>query len=158
MITFVILAFLNFLVLLTMLGFEFKRLGCHLSTFGDKKVLIFMILAIEQFCKYSQAQLMIYICTVVFFHYSFANQVTRIFLQTFEEGCRTLVFFLTMNFYIKMCSKLLKRREVWLKAFRVLWNISLTLFVAVETYVVIAVTQKRVNDNNLCNNSTYLTM
>lgn len=101
---------------------------------------------------------MIYICTVVFFHYSFANQVTRIFLQTFEEGCRTLVFFLTMNFYIKMCSKLLKRREVWLKAFRVLWNISLTLFVAVETWVVIAVTQKRVNDNNLCNNSTYLTM
>ena len=45
-----------------------------------------------------------------------------------------------MNFYIKMCSKLLKRREWWLKVFRVLWNISLTLFVAVETYVVIAVT------------------
>jgi len=127
-----------------MLGFEFKRLGCRLSTFGDKKVLIFIILAIMQF--------------FVFYHYSFANQVSRLFLQTFEEGCRTLVFFLTMNFYIKMCSKLLKRRKFWLKVFRVLWNISLIMFFLVETYVIVAVSRERVNDNTLCSNSTYLTM
>ena len=49
---FIIVTFINCLVLLTMLGFEFKRLGCRLSTFGDKKVLIFIILAIMQFCTY----------------------------------------------------------------------------------------------------------
>mmetsp|Transcript_39463 Transcript_39463/g.51653 ORF Transcript_39463/g.51653 Transcript_39463/m.51653 type:complete len:128 (+) Transcript_39463:169-552(+) len=125
MLLLILISFVNFTVLLTMLGFEFKRLGCHWSSFKDKKVIIFIILAVMQF--------------FVFFHYGFATQISRIFLQTFEEGCRTLVFFLTMNFYIKMCSKLLKKREWWLKIFRVLWNISLSLFILVELYVVIAV-------------------
>ena len=92
----------------------------------------------------------------MFFHYGFATQISRIFLQTFEEGCRTLVFFLTMYFYIKMGSKLLKKREWWLKIFRILWNISLTLFIFTELYVIFAVAFSRVNDDTLCSHSAYL--
>ena len=80
-----------------------------------------------------------FFCIVVFWHYSIATQVTRIFLQTFIEGGRTLVFFLTLSFYIKIVRKLLKRREFWFRMFRVLWNIALVLFIGIETYVIIAV-------------------
>ena len=41
---FIIVPFTNVLVLLVMLSFEVKRLGCHLNTFCDKKILIFIIL------------------------------------------------------------------------------------------------------------------
>lgn len=94
----------------------------------------------------------------MFFHYGFATQITRIFLQTFEEGCRTLVFFLTMYFYIKMGSKLLRKRERWLKIFTVLWNVSLSLFILIELYVIVAVAFSRVNDDTLCSHSAYLIM
>lgn len=63
-----------------------------------------------------------------------------------------------MNFYIRLTSKLLKHRDLWLKGYRVLWIILLTLFLFIETFVVISVTKERVNDNTLCSNSTYLTM
>jgi len=43
---FIVVSFLNFCVLMAMLGFEFKRLGCHFSTFTDKKIIIFIILAV----------------------------------------------------------------------------------------------------------------
>jgi len=76
---------------------------------------------------------------VIFFQYAFAVEVTRIFLQTFEEGCRTLVFFLMMNFFIKMSSKLLKRRKFWLTTYRTLWQVALLIFVVVELYVIVAV-------------------
>lgn len=48
---FVVVPFFNMIVLLLMLAFEFKRLGCHLSTFTDKKILIFILLCFMQFSK-----------------------------------------------------------------------------------------------------------
>lgn len=95
---------------------------------------------------------------MIFFHYAFATQVTRIFLQTFEEGCRTLVFFLMMNFFIKMTSKLLKNRKRWLTIFRVLWNLALLMFIIVELYVIIAVARQQLTDDKLCRTSTYLVL
>ena len=69
-----------------------------------------------------------------------------------------MVFFLTMYFYIKMGSKLLKKRERWLKIFTVLWNVSLSLFILIELYVIVAVAFSRVNDDTLCSHSAYLIM
>ena len=82
---------------------------------------------------------MIVPCLVIFCHYSFAREVTRIFLQTFEEGCRTMVFFLMMEFFIKMSSKLLKKRKQWISIYRVLWRVALLIFVFVELFVIVAV-------------------
>lgn len=48
----IVISFLNFCVLLVMLGFEFKRLGCHCNILTDKKVLIVVILAIMQLRKH----------------------------------------------------------------------------------------------------------
>lgn len=76
---------------------------------------------------------------MIFFHYAFATEVARIFLQTFEEGCRTLVFFLMMNFFIKMTSKLLKKRKVWLTIYKTLWRVAALLFIVVELYVIVEV-------------------
>lgn len=50
---FLVVSCVNFAVLMFMLAFEFRRLGCHWSSLKDKKVLIFIILACMQFCKCS---------------------------------------------------------------------------------------------------------
>ena len=97
-------------------------------------------------------------CKVIFSHYAFATEVARIFLQTFEEGFRSLVFFLMMNFFIKMSSKLLKNRQRWLTVYKTLWRVALILFIVVELFVIIEVAKDRIIDTTLCNNSTYLFM
>jgi len=79
-------------------------------------------------------------------------------LQTFEEGCRTLVFFLMMNFFIKMTSKLLKNRKRWLTIFRILWNLALLMFILMELYVIIEVAKEQLTDDKLCRTSTYLVL
>lgn len=76
---------------------------------------------------------------MIFCHYAFATEVARIFLQTFEEGCRSLVFFLMMNFFIKMSSKLLKNKQKWLTIYKTLWRVALLLFIGVELFVIIEV-------------------
>ena len=48
---FLVISCVNFAVLMFMLAFEFRRLGCHWSSLKDKKVIIFIILAFMQFCK-----------------------------------------------------------------------------------------------------------
>ena len=79
------------------------------------------------------------VVTVIFFHYAFATEVARIFLQTFEEGCRSLVFFLMMNFFIKMSSKMLLNKQRWLTIYKTLWRVALVLFVVVELFVIVEV-------------------
>lgn len=95
---------------------------------------------------------------VIFCHYAFATEVTRIFLQTFEEGCRTMVFFLMMEFFIKMSSKLLKKRKQWISIYRVLWRVALLVFIFVELFVIIAVAREQITDSTMCDNSTYMVM
>ena len=124
-----------------MLAYEIRRLGWSLSTFCDKKIIIFIILAVMQL--------------LLFCHYAFATMVTRIFLQTLEEGCRTLVFFLTMNFFIKMSSKLMRNRQRWLNLYSALWKVAILLFFAVELYVVIKVSKNQLTDETVCDNSSY---
>ena len=128
-----------------MIAYEAKRLGgLHKNTFKDKKILIFLIMMFMQL--------------MVFCHYAFATEVARIILQTFEEGCRTLIFFLMMDFFIKMSSKLLKKRERWLKIFKVLSTTAVILFIVIEIFVVYSVARDNLTDANLCDNSTYMIM
>jgi len=54
MLFFILIPFINLVVLLVMIAFEIKRLGgCHLSNYKDKKMLIFLILAFMQLRKYT---------------------------------------------------------------------------------------------------------
>ena len=76
---------------------------------------------------------------LIFCHYAFATEVARIFLQTFEEGCRTLAFFLMMNFFIKMSSKLLRHRKRWLNIYKILYTVAAVFWLIVELYVIVAV-------------------
>jgi hypothetical protein len=95
---------------------------------------------------------------VIFCHYSFATEVTRVFLQTLEEACRTVVFFLMMEFFIKMSSKLLRHRKLWLNIHKTLWSIGLLIFVFIELFVIVEVAKEQVTDQTQCDNSTYLIM
>ena len=52
MLFFIVVSFLNVMLLSVMLGTEIKRLGCHLTTFYDKKVLIFIIILFMQLRKF----------------------------------------------------------------------------------------------------------
>lgn len=67
-----------------------------------------------------------------------------------------MVFFLMMEFFIKMSSKLLKKRKQWIAIYRVLWRVALLIFIAVELFVIIAVAREQVTDETLCDNSTYM--
>ena len=54
MLFFILIPFINLVVLLVMIAFEIKRLGgCHLSSYKDKKLLILMILAFMQLREYT---------------------------------------------------------------------------------------------------------
>jgi len=58
MLFFILIPFVNLVVLLVMIAFEIKRLGgCHLNAFKDKKLLIFMIMAFMQLRKYLHSRL-----------------------------------------------------------------------------------------------------
>ena len=117
-----------------------------------------MLLGLMQFSKstISYSLTWSFIFTVIFMHYAFAIEVARIFLQTFEEGCRTLAFFLMMNYYIKMTSKLMKKRQWWLKIYKYLWISSIFVFLIVELYVVVEVSKNNITDATLCDSGTYL--
>ena len=95
---------------------------------------------------------------MIFCHYAYATEVTRIFLQTFEEGCRTLAFFLVMNFFIKMSSKLLKRKHKWVSIYKILWRVSLLVFIVVELVVITEVARAQITDATVCENFSYLFM
>ena len=51
---FILISFVNFCVLMFMIAFELRKLGMKWSSLKDKKVIIFIILAVMQFCKSHQ--------------------------------------------------------------------------------------------------------
>ena len=53
MLFFIVVPFINVLVILLMLAYELKRAGCHLSTLADKKIMILSILALMQLRKFA---------------------------------------------------------------------------------------------------------
>ena len=63
-----------------------------------------------------------------------------------------------MEFFIKMSSKLLKKRKQWLYIFKTLSIIALIIFTLVEIFVIVSVAKDNVTDQTLCDNSTYMIM
>ena len=63
-----------------------------------------------------------------------------------------------MNFFIKMSSKLLKKKKQWLTIFKTLWRVAIIIFVGVELFVIIEVAKDKLTDETLCDSSTYLIM
>ena len=61
-----------------------------------------------------------------------------------------------MNYYIKMTSKLMKKRQWWLKIYKYLWISSIFVFLIVELYVVVEVSKNNITDATLCDSGTYL--
>ena len=55
-----------------------------------------------------------------------------------------------------MTSKLMRKRELWLKIYKYLWISSIFVFLLVELYTVIAVSRNQVTDTDLCDSGSYL--
>ena len=61
-----------------------------------------------------------------------------------------------MNYFMKHASKLLKHRKRWMKIYRVLWPISLSLFLITVLWMIVSVGSKQIDDSTLCRSKTYL--
>ena len=63
-----------------------------------------------------------------------------------------------MNFFIKMSSKLLKKRNKWVAIYRTLWRAALLVFIIVELVVIVEVAKEQITDQTLCDNFSYFFM
>ena len=69
-----------------------------------------------------------------------------------------MCFFFLMSYYMKQAGKILQNKSRWKVIFQVLWPTSLILFMLVELYTVVKVSENQVTDATLCKTSTYLIM
>ena len=122
---FILIPIFNMCVLTLMIIFEIKSHGLQRKAIIDPKNQVIVTLVFLQI--------------LIFVHYSMAENVARIFIQTLEEGCRTVCFFLMMNFFMKQASKLLRNKKRWIKIYKILWPISLGLFLVTILWMIIAV-------------------
>ena len=122
-----ILPVFNFVILSMMLYYELKSRGNHLKSLKEAKLLVIVICAFMQ--------------VIIFCHYSMASEITRIFLQLIEEACKTLVFFWLMDYFLKQAKRLLKYKQKWNRTWKLMWAISLIVYLSALIYTIIIVSR-----------------
>ena len=132
----------NLCVLGLLIIYEFKTRGLSKKSLRDSRNQVIITLTFLQI--------------IIFIHYSMAEDVARIFLQTLEEGCRTVCYFLMMNFFMKQASRLLRNKTMWIKIYRVLLPISLGLFLFTLIWMIVSARRYQISDATLCRSKTYL--
>ena len=111
---FILIPLFNLCVLGLLIMWEVKYIGVNKKTMRNPKNQVIVTLTFLQL--------------LIFIHYTMAEDVARVFFQTMEDGCRTVCFFLMMNFFIKSAGRLLRNKALWYKIYRILWPMALTLF------------------------------
>ena len=128
MLIFIIVPVINMVILSFMLIFEIKQRGMTIKSLRDYKIMIlFTIFAMQ---------------ILILFHYAFATEVTRIFLQLLEEGCRTLIFFFMMGYFIQKAKKLLPHRTRISTAWCIVWPICLAIYTFAIVYMIVVVDEQ----------------
>ena len=113
---FIVVSFLNFVVLSVMLVFELKRLGIHFSTFADKKILIFFILAFMQLCK-SQCLSPFFLANLIcvcrdFLPVCFRHRSNSYLLADFRRGLPFPGFLPDDEFFHQNVKQIVETKEV----------------------------------------------
>ena len=125
-----------------MLVFEIKARGLTYKALNDYK---FMILFTIYFMQ-----------VLILFHYAFATETTRVFLQLLEEGCRTLIFFFMMGYFIKQAKKLLPHRTRISTAWQIVWPICLAIYTFAIVYMIVVVDDQQITDSTICESLSYI--
>ena len=139
---FIMLPLFNLSVLSCMVAFEVKNVGLRKKSLIDPKTQVIFTLIVLQ--------------VLIFIHYSMAEDVSRIFFETLEDGCRTVCFFLMMNFFVKQASGLLRNRRLWIKIYKILWRTFAVFLLISIIWMIIQVHAKQMSDVSLCTESSYV--
>ena len=122
---FIMLPLFNLGVLSCVVAFEVKNVGFRKKSLVDPKAQVIFTLIVLQI--------------LIFIHYSMAEDVSRIFFETLEDGCRTLCFILMLNFFVKQASGLLRNRRLWIKLYKIIWRTFAVLLLISITVMIIQV-------------------